>query len=210
MDYVTYIRVSTDRQDHGLDAQKASLANFVRQEGSSIVAEYVETASGKDNDRPELAKALKDAKKRGATLLIAKLDRVSRRVSFIASLMESNIPLKVADMPNADTFQLHIYAALAQREREAISIRTKEGLKAAKAKGIELGKNGKVLAKRFKKEADTFAFSVKPLIEEAIELGIDSNRTIAAYLTEKGIKSPKGKAIGHATVFNIRKRLELV
>lgn len=207
MRYVTYLRVSTDRQDYGLDAQRNAVFNFVSLDSSSIIAEFIEKASGKDDQRPELAKALRLAKKEGATLLIAKLDRVSRRVSFIASLMESGIPLKVADMPNADTFQLHIYAAMAEEERRRIALRTKEGLQAAKAKGVKLGVNGKELAKENKRKADTFAKDIEPLIREAVEQGIESSHKIASYLNEKGVTSPRDKAVSNKMVLRVRERL---
>jgi len=109
--------------------------DFVRTE-----VQLVEVQSGSNNDRGELNKAVSLAKSENAILLIAKLDRLSRKVSFIASMMEDKrLQIKVCSMPHADNFQLHIYAALAEQEREFISMRTKAGLAAAKAKGVKLG-----------------------------------------------------------------------
>ena len=143
--YVIYRRVSTDEQGKsglGLEAQDRDIRLYL--EGYSdqpfeVVAEFTEVASGSDDRRPELTKALDTARKNGAELLVAKLDRLSRKVSFIASLLDDRkVQLRVAAMPQADKFQLHIYAALAEQEREFISIRTKAALKEAKARGVKL------------------------------------------------------------------------
>lgn len=144
--YVIYTRVSTDEQGRsglGLEAQRRDidifLANF-SEVPWEIAGEYQDVLSGKNDDRPQLAAALKLVRETGAELLIAKLDRLSRKVSFIANIMEDKrVRLRVASMPFADNFQLHIYAALAEQEREFISKRTKAALQVAKSRGAQLG-----------------------------------------------------------------------
>lgn len=141
MKFVTYLRVSTERQGQsglGLEAQRAAVAAHVLGRGE-VVAEFVEVESGKRADRPELARALAEAKRAGAVLLIAKLDRLARNVAFIANLLESGVEVTAADMPEANRFVLHIMAAVAEQEGRAISERTKAALAAAKARGVKLG-----------------------------------------------------------------------
>lgn len=139
--YVAYYRVSTQKQGAsglGLEAQRRIVENAAK--SGSVIAEYTDIESGRKNDRPELLKALAHCRQNGATLLIAKLDRLSRNVAFIANLMESGVDFIAGDMPTANKFTLHIFAALAEQEREMISARTKEALKAYKARGGVLGK----------------------------------------------------------------------
>lgn len=144
--YVIYKRVSTKEQGRsglGLEAQERDIQIFLQnfsEEPWEIIGQFQDVQSGGDNGRPQLRDALEIVKKTGAELLVAKLDRLSRKVSFIASLMDDKrVRLRVAQMPTADNFQLHIYAALAEQEREFISRRTKEALKVAKARGVKLG-----------------------------------------------------------------------
>ena len=187
MSYITYIRTSTDKQNIGLDAQRNTIANYIKSNGGDVVAEYVEQVSGTKNDRVELNKALTRCKKEGHTLLVAKLDRISRRVSFIANLMESAIQFRVAELPNADPFQLHIYSALAEQERQLISRRTKEALAVRKAQGVELGKHGKVLAQKNHEAKLDFVKQVMPTICEIKESGIRSYTAIAKELNNRKI-----------------------
>ena len=149
--YITYLRLSRDSKNgrnYGIDAQRRDLNIFLQQccpdaDGCTEIAAYEEVESGADDHRPQLAKAVAHCKRTGATLLVAKLDRLSRRVAFISNLMEQGQregwTFKVAAMPMADAFQLHIYAALAEQERLFISQRTKAGLAAAKERGVKLG-----------------------------------------------------------------------
>lgn len=139
--YIAYYRVSTQKQGAsglGLEAQRRIVEATAK--SGLVAAEYTDIESGRKNDRPELLKALAHCRQTGATLLIAKLDRLSRNVAFIASLMESGVEFIAGDMPTANKFTLHIFAALAEQEREMISARTKEALKAYKARGGILGK----------------------------------------------------------------------
>lgn len=146
MQYITYTRVSTQEQKRsglGLEAQQRDIEIYLTTYSEvpyEVIAAFSDTGSGADNGRPELMKALALAKKTGATLLVAKLDRLSRRVSRIAQIMEDpKVQFRVASMPHADRFQLHIYAALAEQEREFISLRTKAALQSAKERGVKLG-----------------------------------------------------------------------
>lgn len=144
--YVLYKRVSTKEQGKsglGLEAQDRDLVLFLAGYAApdhSVIGEYTDIQSGSDDARPELMTALEHTRQSGAILLVAKLDRLSRRVSFLATLMEDKgVKFKVAQMPFADKLQLHIYAALAEQERDFISARTKAALQAAKARGVKLG-----------------------------------------------------------------------
>ncbi|GAB3225855.1 recombinase family protein [Spirosoma arcticum] len=137
--YVAYYRVSTKRQGEsglGLDAQKAAVVGFVK---GKIVAEFTEVESGKNNQREQLALAIERAKKDGAILIIAKLDRLSRNASFIFALRDSGVNFQCVDMPDANTLTVGIFATLAQHERELISGRTKAALQVKRAQGIRLG-----------------------------------------------------------------------
>lgn len=139
--YISYYRVSTKRQGAsglGLEGQVASVEKFVANRGV-IVNSYTEVESGKNNNRTQLAAAIAEAKKLGATLIIAKLDRLSRNVSFIASLMDSRVDFIACDMPDATPLTIHIFAAIAQHERETIVARIKTALDAKKARGEKLG-----------------------------------------------------------------------
>ena len=142
MHYVTYLRVSTDcpgKSGLGLESQRKAVADHVAGKGE-IAAEYAEIESGKKNDSPQLARALAVAKRIGAVLLIAKLDRLARNVAFIANLLEAGVELAAADMPEANRVLLHVMTAVAEHEAQAISDRTRRAaLAAAKARGVALG-----------------------------------------------------------------------
>jgi len=216
--FITYLRVSTDRQGKsglGLEAQRKAVLDHVAGKGE-IAAEFVEIESGKRNDRPQLARALAEAKRTGAVLLIAKLDRLARNVAFIANLLESGADIAAADMPEANRFLLHVMAAVAEHEAQAISDRTRAALAAAKARGVALGwsmperaaeqlaASRKGAAKNTAK-ADQHAGNVLPIIQQ-IEAGGASLRQIAAVLNERGIKTARGGLWYAATVRNILAR----
>jgi len=137
--YVTYLRCSTLKQNLGIDAQRTICSDFIGSHGGEIVCELVEHESGKDNNRIELNKALDLCKKQGFTLMIAKLDRLSRNISFIFQLRDSGINIVVPTLPELNTLTLGIFATIAQNERETISLRTKQALKELKSKGVVLG-----------------------------------------------------------------------
>src|SRR4030088_1704163 len=140
--FIAYFRVSTDRQGKsglGLAAQREAVMSYLDGGRWALVDEVTEIESGKRNDRPELMKALAACKKQKAKLVIAKLDRLSRNLAFIATLMDSGVEFVAVDNPHANKLTIHILAAVAQHEREMIAQRTKEALKAAKARGQRLG-----------------------------------------------------------------------
>ncbi|KZB52428.1 recombinase family protein [Thalassospira xiamenensis] len=199
--YVIYKRVSTVDQGKsglGLEAQSRDIAIYLdtySPEPFEVVGEYVDVLSGKNDDRPELIKAIDQAKRDKATLLVAKLDRLSRKVSFISHLIDDpKLALRVASMPHADKFQLHIYAALAEQEREFISQRTKAALRQAKERGQKLGglrdktmKRNIAIQEQAQKRASNLESIVVPLRDRG-----DSLRDIAAALNKAGIKTARG------------------
>lgn len=202
MKYVAYYRVSTAKQQRsglGLDAQKTAVADFL-QPTDELVAEFVETVSGRKDERIQLAEALKLARKSGAKILIAKLDRFSRRVSFIARMMESDVGITVADMPTATEFQLHIFAALAQEERRLISARTKAALAQAKERGVRLGVNGKYLARENQTRAIQRAMELLPYLPS--DWREMSYSAVAKHFNLAGITTPNGSKYHAQTVKN--------
>lgn len=202
---IAYYRVSTDRQGQsglGLEAQKASVTAYARAQGIEIVSEHIEIESGKRPDRPELAAAIGKARKAGAQLIIARLDRLARNVAFIANLMETGIDFVACDMPNADRFMLHVYAAMAEEEGRRISSRTKAALAAAKARGVTLGgRRGDSHLKAAKANQANAKARNRPtmaVIDQIEKNGVTSFRGIAKALMNMGVKTPTGKAIWYA------------
>lgn len=199
--FITYSRVSTDRQGKsglGLEAQAAALDAHVRSVGGHVVESFVEVESGKNDDRPELAKALDLCRRKKATLLIAKLDRLSRDAHFLLGLQKSGVPFIACDMPYADSFTVGIMAMVAQKERELISARTRDALKAAKARGVRLGcpdaTRTAVIARDAKIErAKNRAANLAPIIRDILAKGDGmSLRAVAMVLEARGIKTPRG------------------
>jgi DNA invertase Pin-like site-specific DNA recombinase len=198
--FVAYYRVSTDQQGAsglGLEAQRAAVNTYLDGGPWRLVAEHTEVESGKRADRPELAKALAACRKHKAKLIIAKLDRLSRNLAFIAALMDSGVEFVAVDNPHANKLTIHILAAVAQHEREAISERTKAALAAAKARGKKLG--GPRLANARKRSlavrsaaADAFAANVRPIIEQIQASGVSSLRGVAKALTARGVRTARG------------------
>lgn len=203
--FVSYLRVSTARQGAsglGLEAQRAAVASYLNGGEWTLVQEVVEIESGKRNDRPSLAAALKLCRKHRATLVIAKLDRLARNVAFISNLMESGVEFVAVDMPQANRFVVHILAAVAEQEAEAISKRTKAALAAAKARGTRLG-GRRVTAKRFAEiashgrrvrmeRAQAARAELLPTITKLQEAGTITLRAIAAELNSREIPTPRG------------------
>jgi DNA invertase Pin-like site-specific DNA recombinase len=208
VDYVAYYRVSTEKQGRsglGLAAQRSKLEGFVSA-SDHILQEFVDVQSGRKDARTELNKALAFAKAKKATLLIARLDRFSRRVSFIARIMDEGISLCCAEMPNASEFQLHIFAALAQEERRLISERTKAALAEAKKRGRILGANGAKLALVNKQQADSFAESVSAAV---YSIGMQKSYSeIARRLNEQGVRTSTGGEFYAQTVKNMLLRMK--
>lgn len=206
--YVAYFRVSTAKQGRsglGLEAQRAQVARFVG-DNDEILCEHVEVQSGKSDVRCELWKAIAAAKRHSAKVLIAKLDRFSRKVSFIAGIMEQGVGLAVADMPHATDFQLHIFAALAQEERRLISERTRNALAEAKKRGVRLGSHGAVLAARHRQQAVDHAHSLASVVQPLVDNG-QSYSAIARHLNDLGIPTAKGGRFYAETAKNVIRRL---
>ncbi|WP_043879062.1 recombinase family protein [Azorhizobium caulinodans] len=214
--YVTYKRVSTEDQGKsglGLEAQERDIRIYLdtySPEPWQVVADVVEIESGANSDRPELWRAVDLAKRSRATLLVAKLDRLSRKVSLIATLMDDpKLTLRVASMPHADKFQLHIYAALAEQEREFISLRTKAALREAKARGQKLGGLRDATMKRnavLKANADARASKLDGIVRPLREANA-SLRDIADALNSAGVETPRGGRWHAASVGRLLDRL---
>jgi DNA invertase Pin-like site-specific DNA recombinase len=218
--FVAYIRVSTQGQGRsglGIEAQRAGIGRFAEAQGFEIAGEHVEVETGKGSDaierRPKLAAALAEAKRRKCAVVVAKLDRLSRDVHFISGLMTHKVPFLVADLrPDVEPFMLHIYAALAEKERALISARTKAALAAAKARGQVLGNprlseaREPLLAAK-KANADAFAKLVAPIVREAQGAGATTLRALATVLDARGVRTPQGKGWSAQTVSNVLARI---
>lgn len=211
---IVYYRVSTPGQGEsglGLEAQQMEVNRFVRMKDLHIVQEFIEVESAKKHtNRPKLLEALACCRSRKALLLIAKLDRLARNVAFVSSLIESSIKFIAVDMPDATKVMLQIHAVFGELERDLASIRTREALQAAKERGVELGKHGKVLAQINKQNADAFAMRLQPIIVELQEKGITGAWAIAQELSRRKIPTFRNRSRWHPkSVHNILKRLRL-
>lgn len=220
--FVAYERVSTARQGKsglGLEAQRKAIDDFAASKGAKLVARFTEVESGRKADRPELQQALHLAKITGSTLLIAKLDRLSRNAAFLLTLRDSGVRFIAVDMPEANDLTVGIMALVAQQEREAISKRTKEALAAAKARGVKLGnpngaaalrragKGGVALRETVSANADDFAEALRPIIEELRQNGHTTLRAIAHILNERGVVARRGGRWDISSVRNLLNRI---
>jgi DNA invertase Pin-like site-specific DNA recombinase len=212
-DAIAYVRVSTAKQGRsglGLEAQAEAIDRFAAANKFAITQRFVEVETGKGADaldrRPKLAAALKAARKAGKTcpVIVAKLDRLSRDVHFISGLMQHKTPFIVAELgPDVDPFMLHIYAALAEKERAFISQRTKEGLAAAKRRGIKLG-GANAQSDRHAAAAAAFAERMRPILAE---LAHHSANRAAIILNERGVPTAAGTRWSATQVIRVRQRL---
>src|ERR1700683_665248 len=204
-DLITYIRVSTSQQGRsglGIEAQRQALAHFAQSEGFTVAREFVEVETGKGSDaldrRPQLKAALAAAKKLKCHVAVAKLDRLSRDVHFTSGLMSHKVPFVVAELgSDVDPFVLHLFAALAEKERSLISTRTRQALAAAKASGGTLGSPKLSQARKsavasIKAGADQHAANILPIIREGQKAGATTLRAVAAALNARGISTPRG------------------
>ena len=200
--FVTYYRVSTQRQGSsglGLDAQRQTVAQYLAGSSRTTVGEFVEVETGKGANaldrRPQLRLALDLCKKTGATLLIAKLDRLARNVHFVSGLMESKVSFVACDLPEANQLTIHIMAAFAEHEARRISERTRDALAAAKARGVVLGATGPANLKTCndlrQQKALQFRERLRPVLDDmkAQEL---TRRAMVERLNALGIKAPMG------------------
>lgn len=223
MKIVAYHRVSTARQGRsglGLEAQKKAIQDYATSTNANLVGTFTEVESGKDNDRPELTRALHLAKITGATLVIAKLDRLSRNAAFLLTLRDSGVRFVAADMPEANDLTVGVMALVAQQEREAISKRTKEALAAAKARGVKLGNpNGAEALRKAAKgntasvhaiqtKADRHAQDLAPVVDSLRSEGITSLGALANNLNDKGMLTPRGGRWHKSSVRNLLQRIE--
>jgi len=203
---VAYYRVSTERQGRsglGLDAQRERCAQFAAQNGMEMIEVFTEVETGKGTDaldrRPQLAAALAAARRHRGQVLVAKLDRLSRDVHFIAGLMAQRVAFVVAELgADVDPFMLHIYAALAEKERRMISERTQAALAVRKGQGALLGNRtnlaaaGKAGAVRTAEEAQRFVENVAPVIQQIRASGVISLRAVAVVLNTRGVRTARG------------------
>jgi DNA invertase Pin-like site-specific DNA recombinase len=216
---IAYYRVSTARQGRsglGLEAQRDALHRFAATEGFDVAREFVEVETGKGSDaldrRPQLAHALAHARKRKCSVVVAKLDRLSRDVHFISGLMAERVQFIVAELgADVDPFILHLFAALAEKERAMIATRTRDALRRAKARGVKLG--GPKLAharkeavKAIEANADRHAANVLPIIREIQRAGARSLRAIAEALNARGVPTARGGRWQAMTVSNVLAR----
>ena len=212
MKYVSYLRVSTQRQGQsglGVEAQRAAVDQFLVTSGGTLVAEFVEVESGSGKARPVLVQSIALAKKSSATLLIAKLDRLARNVAFVSSLMEGGVEFVAADAPYANRLMLHILAAFAEHERSMISDRTRAALAAAKARGVTLGANGAKLALRHKADAQIFAEALRGPCEAAVRGTNGTLAAVAHHLNRAGIVTRQGARWSPMTAQRLMNRLAI-
>jgi len=215
----TYIRVSTSQQGRsglGIEAQRQSLQQFAKAEGLEVIREFVEVETGKGSDaldrRPQLKAALAVAKRLKCHVAVSKLDRLSRDVHFISGLMAHRVPFVVAELgADVDPFVLHLFAALAEKERSLISTRTRQALAAAQARGVTLGSPKLAQAREsamasIKAGADQHAASVLPIIREAQKAGATTLRAIAEALNARGVVTARGGSWYAMSVKNVLDR----
>jgi DNA invertase Pin-like site-specific DNA recombinase len=218
---IAYYRVSTQRQGRsglGLEAQRTAVARFAEAEGIPIAGVFTEVETGKGADaldrRPQLAGALAIARQQKCPVLVAKLDRLSRDVAFIAGLMARRVPFIVAELgADADPFMLHLYAALAEKERRQISERTRAALAARKERATKLGNTRNAVAAAAAGRqvqvtaAEHFAATVLPVIASLQKSGVTSYREIAAALNGRGVRTARGGRWQVSNVRNLMARL---
>src|SRR4030088_3541564 len=219
---VAYYRVSTKQQQRsrlGIEAQRATVTRFAEAECLTLIAEFVEIETGKGADaldrRPQLAAALAAARSAKCSVLVSKLDRLSRDVAFVSGLMAQRVPFIVAELGrDADPFMLHLYAALAEKERRLISERTKAALAAKKAAGAILGnphnlaEAGALGRSALMDGADEVVGRLAPIVRSAQSEGATTLRAMAQALNRRGVKSPRGGTWHPSAVANLLSRSE--
>jgi DNA invertase Pin-like site-specific DNA recombinase len=220
---IGYVRVSTATQGRsglGIEAQRETLVRFAQAEGFELLRVFVEIETGKGSDalerRPQLAAALQEARRKRCAVVVAKLDRLSRDVHFISGLMAHRVPFLVAELgSDVDPFILHLFAALAEKERALISSRTRAALGAAKARGVTLGNPRladarqaahKAAAMANEAAAEHYAATVLPIIRQIKRAGAQTLRDIADALNERGVRTARGGQWYATTVSNVLAR----
>lgn len=222
MRIVSYIRVSTARQGAsglGLEGQKAAIKAFAKSRKATIAKTFTEVESGRNNDRPELAKAIKEARLTGSTLVIARLDRLGRNAAFLMKLRDSGVDFVCADMPEANAMTVGMMALVAEYEANVLSERIKAALRATKERGTVLGNpNGAAALRRaqrgnmdavktIKKRADARAHDLADTLEDLTQKGFKTLQQQADELNRRGIRTPRKKRWHPSSVANLRKRL---
>lgn len=217
MKFVAYYRVSTKRQNLGLDAQRNTVLNYINSVGGKLINTYEEKESGKCNSRIELTKAINYCKVNNATLVIAKLDRLSRSVSFIFALKDANIKFYCCDIPELNTLTLGIFATIAESERETISCRTKAALQAKKDKGFKLGAPNASIsndmriksAEALKYKADNNANNKRAYTVISSLIGRHMTlQSIATYLNDNEFRTSKNRLFTPTAVSRLIKRFQ--
>lgn len=218
--YASYYRVSTERQGRsglGLEAQQMAVREFLKNSQGKLLREFTEIESGRRRDRPQLAAALELCRRSGASLVIAKLDRLARNVAFVSSLLESRVRFVAADMPEADRAFLQLAAVFGEWEARKISERTSAALKAAKARGALLGwadpsrhhaqrEASRQGTSALQEKAVLFAANIRPIIESIQRSGISTLTGIAEALNLRGVRTERGGRWHATTVRNILRR----
>ena len=215
MKFIAYYRVSTEKQGKsglGLEAQRESVLKHVEQEGGTLIGEYSDVISGASETREQLDAALRRCEREKATLIISKLDRLARQLSFLAKFIESKVPLVVAELPHANKMLLQMMAVFAEAERDMVSQRTKDALAAAKKRGVVLG-NPKLAdarvsaAKAREQQADEFALQHYDNLRRMKANG-HSLAKIAELLNDAGRRAPRGGRWYPTSVSNLISRAE--
>ena len=212
--FISYLRVSTDKQGDsglGLEAQRTAVTTYLNGGDWELVGEFVEVESGGKSDRPELAKALAACRKHRATLVVAKLDRLSRSVAFLSKMMEAGVDFVACDNPHANKMMVQMLAVFAEHERDMIRARTKAALAAAKANGVTLGNPRlsevrEIAVDALKANATRRAANVLPVIQSIQAAGVSSLRDIAEALNARGIPTPRGGQWHASSVRNVLAR----
>lgn len=223
--YVCYFRVSTKKQGKsklGLLAQEDAINKFVSRKNGSIIKTFTEVESGKNENRPELNKAIDHCIITNSILLIAKLDRLARSVHFVSSLMRSGVEFIACDNEHANKLTIHILASIAEYEREIIGTRIKEALKQAKLRGTKLGVSGKknltedgrkkgIINSRTKRtnNADEFAQKIRPVIQDIHNSGITTLKGVSSELNNRNIRTSRSGQWSASSVSRVLKRLDL-
>jgi DNA invertase Pin-like site-specific DNA recombinase len=215
--FISYTRVSTQKQGAsglGLDAQRNAVASYLNGGAWELVAEFQEVETGKGSNalarRPQLRAALDACRKHGATLIIAKLDRLARNVHFVSGLMESKVKFVACDMPEANELTIHIMAAFAEHEAKRISQRTKDALAVARSRGVALGKAGatnlRPNVEARQKDADGFAAKLRPIFDGMRARGL-SQRCMVDELNAVGVPAVRGGTWRLSQVQRVVKRI---
>lgn len=206
--YIAYLRVSTQRQGAsglGLEAQRSAVLAHLAGSDKTVIEEFLEVETGKGSNalekRPQLRLALERCRKTGATLLIAKLDRLARNVHFVSGLIETGVDFVAADMPHANKVMIQMHAVMSEWERDQISERTKAALAAAKARGVVLGATGPANLRRHIEErraaAEAFHARIRPVLAGLAAQGL-SRRQMVSHLNALGIRASRGGAWSYA------------